>query len=85
MSRPLSQPVFVCAATLGITASDGSDYNGLAQCKALAPGSTSVTFTATVRGDTRRESNELFALVVLGAPYVQLADPIAIATIVNDD
>jgi uncharacterized protein len=85
VSRPLSQPVFVCAATLGITASDGTDYTGLAQCKTLAPGSTAVTFTATVRGDTRREPNELFALVVLGAPHVQLSDPIAIATIVNDD
>jgi hypothetical protein len=85
VSRALSQTVLVCAATIGITASDGSDYNGLAQCKTLAPGSTSVTFTVSVRGDRRRESNEHFALVVLGAPYVQLADPIALGTIVNDD
>jgi predicted extracellular nuclease len=85
VSRPLSQPVFVCAATLGITASDGSDYNGIAGCKTLAPGATSLTFTVNVRGDRRREPNEQFALLVLGAPYVQLADPIAVGTITNDD
>ena len=84
-SRPLSQPVLVCGATLGITASDGSDYTGLVACRTLAAGATSVTFTVQVRGDLRREPNEQFALLVLAAPYVQLADPIGIGTIVNDD
>jgi uncharacterized protein len=85
VSRPLSQPVIVCAATLGLTASDPSDYNGVASCKTLAAGATSVTFTVQVKGDRRREANEVYTLLVLAAPYVQLSDPIAIGTIVNDD
>ena len=31
VSRPLSQAIVVCGVTLGLTASDPSDYNGLAQ------------------------------------------------------
>jgi predicted extracellular nuclease len=85
VSRPLSQPVLICAATLGLTASDPSDYNGLAQCHTLAPGSVSVTFTVTVKGDRRREADERFVLLAAGAPYLRLADPLAIGTIRNDD
>jgi hypothetical protein len=84
-SRPLSQPIVICAVTLGITASDPSDYNGLAQCQTLAAGATSVTFTVAVKGDLRPEGDERFALLVVGAPYVLLADPIGIGTITNDD
>ncbi len=85
VSRPLSQPILVCAATVGITAGDPSDYAGLAQCRTLAAGATSLTFTVAVKGDRRREPDETFALLVLGAPFVRLADPIGLATIVNDD
>jgi hypothetical protein len=85
LSRPLSQPILVCAATLGITASDPSDYNGLGQCKTVAAGTTSTTFVVTVRGDTRKEADEKFALIVLAAPYVRLVKPLAIGTITNDD
>jgi uncharacterized protein len=84
-SRPLSQPVTVCAATLGITASDPQDYTGLAQCNTLAAGATSLTFTVAVRGEKKKEPDEQFALIVVGSPYVRLADPLAIGTIVNDD
>ena len=85
VSRPLSQPILVCAATIGITASDGQDYTGLAQCKTLAAGATSLTFTVSVRGEKKKEPNETFALLVVGAPFVRLADPLAIGTITNDD
>jgi hypothetical protein len=85
VSRPLSQPVLVCAATVGVTASDGSDYNGLAQCRTLPAGATSVQFTVSVKGDRRREPDERFALLVAGVPYLRLADPLAVGTIVNDD
>jgi predicted extracellular nuclease len=85
VSRPLSAAVVICAATLGITASDPQDYDGLAQCKTLVAGATSVTFTVAVRGDRKREPDEQFALLVAGAPFVRIADPIAIGTIQNDD
>ena len=85
MSRPLSQPVLLCATTVGITAGDPSDYDGLVQCKTLAAGSTSVTFTVSVRGDHKKEANETFALLVVGVAGVRLAKPIGIGTIINDD
>jgi hypothetical protein len=85
VSRPLSQPIVICAATLGLTASDPSDYNGIGQCQTLAAGATSVTFTVTVKGDNRKEGNEKFVLLVVGAPFVALSDPIAFGTITNDD
>ena len=85
VSRPLSQPILVCAATIGLTARDPSDFSGLAGCKILKAGASSLTFTASVKGDTRRESNETFALVVIAGPYVLTPDLYAIGTIVNDD
>ncbi|MFB9238882.1 lamin tail domain-containing protein [Plantactinospora siamensis] len=85
VSRPLSAPVLLCATTLGITATAGSDFDPYAGCKTLAAGQTSVTFTVQVRGDRRREADEKLALVVAGLPGVTLADPLAFGTIVNDD
>jgi uncharacterized protein len=85
LSRPLSQAVLVCAATVDLTARSGSDYNPLATCRTLAAGQTSLTFTVNVRGDKRKEPNETFALAVAAIAGVALADPIGIGTIVDDD
>jgi predicted extracellular nuclease len=85
VSRPLSQPVLICAATVGITARAGSDYDTLTACKTLAAGQTSLTFTVQVRGDTQREGNEQLSLLVAGVPGLRLADPLAFGTIRNDD
>ncbi len=85
LSRPLSQDVTLCGITVGITAGDPSDYLGTVQCKAVAAGTTSVSFTVQVRGDRRREPNETFALLVVGAPGVRQTKPIGIGTILNDD
>ncbi|HEX6873546.1 MAG TPA: lamin tail domain-containing protein [Micromonosporaceae bacterium] len=85
VSRPLSAPATICAATLGITAADPQDYAGLAQCQTLPAGATSLTFTVDVRGDRRAEPDETFALIVAGTPYLQLTDPVGIGTITNDD
>ena len=85
LSRPLSQSVVVCAATLGITASDPQDYDGVGECRVLAAGTTSTTFTVSVKGDKKKEADEQFALLVVAAPNVVLADPLAIGTILNDD
>jgi predicted extracellular nuclease len=85
VSRPLSQNALICATTLGITASAGSDYQPTVSCQTLAAGRTSVTVTVNVRGDRRREPDERLALVVAGVPGLRLADPLAIGTITNDD
>ncbi|MGC4773186.1 lamin tail domain-containing protein [Micromonospora sp. DT44] len=85
VSRPLSQPVLLCAATVGLTAQTGSDFDAYAGCKVLAAGDTSVTFPVSVRGDRRRESDEKLTLLVAGVPGLRLADPLATGTITNDD
>jgi predicted extracellular nuclease len=85
VSRPLSTDVTVCAATFDLTARAGSDYAPLIGCRTLAAGDTSVTFTVSVRGDKRPEPDERLGLLVVGAPGLRLADPVATGTIVNDD
>lgn len=85
LSRPLSQTVVLCAATLGLTASAGSDYDPLVACRTVAAGQTTTTFTVNVRGDRRREADERLTLVVAGLPGLRLTDPVAIGTIRNDD
>jgi hypothetical protein len=85
LSRPLSLPTTVCAATIGITAAQGSDYTGVSLCQAVPAGTTSVTFTVPVRGDRRREGTELFSLLVVGGPHLRLVDPLAFGTITDDD
>ncbi len=85
LSRPLSQPALVCGFTLEQTAVTPPDYAGLAQCELIQPGTTTLTFTVNVKGDRRPEGNETFALLVITAPFVDVADPIAIGTIVDDE
>ncbi|MEU8299459.1 lamin tail domain-containing protein [Micromonospora sp. NPDC048909] len=85
VSRPLSQPVLLCAATYGTTAQAGSDYDPYVGCKVLPAGRTSVAFPVTVNGDRRREADEKLTLLVAGVPGLQLADPLAVGTISNDD
>jgi hypothetical protein len=85
VSRPLSQSVLLCAATVGLTAQAGSDFDLYAGCKVLTAGQTSVAFPVTVRGDRRREADEKLTLLVAGVPGLRLADPLATGTITNDD
>ncbi|MEU7803391.1 lamin tail domain-containing protein [Micromonospora arborensis] len=85
VSRPLSQSVLLCAATVGLSAQGGSDFDPYAGCKVLAAGQTSVAFPVAVRGDRKRESDERLTLLVAGVPGLRLADPLATGTITNDD
>ncbi|RKN44219.1 lamin tail domain-containing protein [Micromonospora endolithica] len=85
VSRPLSQPVLVCAATVGRTAQAGSDFDPYAGCKVLAAGQTSVAFPVIVRGDRKREADEKLTLLVAGVPGLLLDDPLGTGTITDDD
>ncbi|MFC0503651.1 lamin tail domain-containing protein [Micromonospora costi] len=85
VSRPLSQPVLVCAATYGTTAQAGSDYEPYVGCKVLAAGQASLAFPVTVRGDRKRETDEQLTLLVAGIPGLRLVDPLATGTIRDDD
>ncbi|WP_406040487.1 lamin tail domain-containing protein [Micromonospora sp. NBC_00898] len=85
LSRPLSEPALICATTYGTTASAGSDYDPYVGCRTLAAGQTSIAFPVTVRGDRKAEADEQLKLFVAGVPGLQLADPVAVGTITNDD
>ncbi|WP_328848979.1 lamin tail domain-containing protein [Micromonospora zamorensis] len=85
VSRPLSQPVLLCATTVGLTAQGGADFDPYVGCKVLAAGQTSVAFPVSVRGDRKREADEKLTLLVAGVPGLRLADPLAVGTITNDD
>ncbi|MFG3699877.1 lamin tail domain-containing protein [Micromonospora sp. NPDC047620] len=85
VSRPLSQPVLLCAATYGTTAQAGADYDPYVGCKVLAAGQTSLAFPVTVRGDRKREADEKLTLLMTGVPGLRLADPVAVGTIADDD
>ena len=39
----------------------------------------------TVKGDNKQEADETVRAAGAGAPFVRLADPVAIGTILNDD
>ncbi|MGR6322307.1 lamin tail domain-containing protein [Micromonospora soli] len=85
VSRPLSEPVLLCAATYATTAQAGSDYDTYLGCRTLAAGQTSLAFPVTVRGDKKVEADEQLNLLVLGVPGLRLADPVGVGTILNDD
>jgi uncharacterized protein len=85
VSRPLSKDAVVCAGAVGVTAGSGDDFDPSVDCQTLAAGQTSLTFTVAVRGDKRREADEELLLVVVGGPWLTLADPVATGTILNDD
>jgi hypothetical protein len=85
VSRPLSSNVPVCLLTVPLTAQAGSDFDPAVLCRTLAAGATSVDLPVQVRGDRRRERDEDFAVLVVSAPGVTLTDPLAVATITDDD
>jgi predicted extracellular nuclease len=85
LSRPLSEAGLLCASTLDLTATGGQDYDPVFGCKQVKAGTTSATFTVTVKGDRHREPDERFLLVVGGDPRIRYARAVATGTIVNDD
>ncbi|MEH0983737.1 lamin tail domain-containing protein [Micromonospora sp. CPCC 205556] len=85
VSRPLSVPTRICAATDGLTATAGSDFDPYLGCRVLPAGETSLAFPVNVRGDRKVEADERIAFAVAGPLSVRLADPLAVGTITDDD
>ena len=85
VSRPLSSDTTVCLVPFGLTAQPPRDFVVTPDCGTLATGATSIDLSISVRGDRQREGNETFGVLALAGNGVDLADPIGIATIVNDD
>jgi uncharacterized protein len=85
LSRPLGVDTTVCLVPFGITALPVSDFDLVLPCATLTAGQTSVDLSVPVRGDRARERDETFGALVVAGGGVRLADPLGIATIVNDD
>ncbi|MEH2115632.1 Calx-beta domain-containing protein [Nostoc sp.] len=86
LSNPSYQQV-----TVNYNTSDGtaqvadSDYNSASGTIIFAPGETSKTLSIGVIGDNQTESNETFAVNLLGATNAASADNLGVGTIIDDD
>jgi hypothetical protein len=85
LSRPLSQPLTFCAATVPGTARPDVDFESYAACRTIPPGQVAATVTVRVRGDRIREPDERLTVVIAGLANLRLTDPTATGTILNDD
>ncbi|MEH2165259.1 MAG: Calx-beta domain-containing protein [Nostoc sp.] len=86
LSNPSSQQI-----TVNYNTSDGtaqvadSDYNSSSGTIIFAPGETTKTLSIGVIGDNQTETDETFAVNLLGATNAAIADSLGVATIINDD
>ncbi|HEV2863496.1 MAG TPA: Calx-beta domain-containing protein, partial [Pyrinomonadaceae bacterium] len=67
------------------TATAGTDFEQAAGTLTLPPGFITGFLRVRVRADTQAEQDETFSLVFMNAPNAQLADPVGVGTIVDDD
>ncbi|BFU42176.1 hypothetical protein KRMM14A1004_04130 [Krasilnikovia sp. MM14-A1004] len=86
LSRPMSQPLTVCAIAAPQTAWPVLDFDPYIGCRTIAAGETAASFTVTVRGDDVREPDEKLTLAIAGlSTSVRQTGPTATGIIVNDD
>ena len=85
LSRPVTQPVTLCAVAYGISALPVHDFDPVLTCTTLTAGQTSWTVTVPVVADKTREPDERLGLFVTGAPSIVYADQTAVGTIRDDD
>jgi len=85
LSRPSGQAVSVNYATANGTAkTSDNDYTAASGRLDFAPGDTTKTITVTIRGDTRKETDEYLLVKLSGAVGATLADSQGQGTIAND-
>ena len=86
LGRPVSKTVTVDYATVDGTATvENNDYISTHGSLTFAPGETRKTITVDVNGDTEREIDETFKVVLSNAKNVDLQLPVGVATIRTDD
>ncbi|PSB07868.1 hypothetical protein C7B76_27365, partial [filamentous cyanobacterium CCP2] len=86
LSNPSDQPITVDYATQDSTAKVAdSDYLSKAGQLTFTPGQTRQTIAVTVKGDTKREANEAFNLVLSNPSNATIGKSIGVGTILNDD
>ena len=85
LSAVSGKSALVDYATVNGTAVAGSDYTAAAARLTIPAGTTSKTFTVTIRGDTVVEPTEKFSVTLSNPVDASIADGTGIGTITNDD
>lgn len=83
LAAPSSKTVTVQYATVGGTATQGSDYVGASGTVTFQPGETSKTVTIVVLGDSLAENSETFTVVLSSPTNATLLDATGVGSIVN--
>jgi probable HAF family extracellular repeat protein len=85
LSPPSSVPVALNATTANGSAKTGEDYDAASGSVAFSAGQTAKTLSVTVRGDRKREGDEVFYVNLSGAAGALIADGQGVGVIRNDD
>jgi len=85
LSAPTITPVVVGFQTVDGTARHGNDFEAAAGTLVIPAGRTSGQIAVAVKGDIVPEGDEVFFLRLTGAANATIADPVAQATVVEDD
>ncbi|HZL89234.1 MAG TPA: Calx-beta domain-containing protein, partial [Pirellulaceae bacterium] len=87
LSTAYDQPVTVSYKTTdGTATTSNNDYVAQTGTLTFAPGETSKTITIEVKGDNKRESNDIFYLDLFGlSSNASFTKSRGIGTILNDD
>ena len=85
ISPMTTSPVSVSYNTINGSATSGTDYDATSGTVTIPAGRTTWAVYATVRGDRRRESDEVFYMRLSNGSGATIADSQGAATIRNDD
>lgn len=85
INKAWDQEVRVNFSTSEITAGDGTDFIGKSGTFSIAPGERNGTISITIIGDTLKEDDEQFRVVLSNPLNATLQNDEAIGTIRNDD
>jgi hypothetical protein len=85
LSRDASDTVTVRYATDSGSAVAPSDYTSTSGTLTFQPGQTSGTVSIAIKGDRKREKNEVFGVRLSNAVGATIADGVGVVTILNDD
>lgn len=85
LSRPVTQPITLCAVAYGISALPVADFDPVLDCETIAAGQTTWTVTVPIVADKVHEADERVGLFVTGPPSIVYTDQTAVGTIRDDD
>lgn len=85
LSKTSTKSVSLNYATQDLSATAGEDYQATSGMLIFDPGVTELTLSVGIVGDTLREEDEKFRLLLSNPKNALLVDSFAMATILNDD